>query len=149
MKVGDIYYQQMEKPDRDYNNAQDAEKEYRAMINMFPDSPLIPRAKQKLRDVQEVLAERETQIGALLREPRKLPGRHCPPADGGRHLSAVLQERPGAAGDWRRLCGRSAHRADRPEPYLARSASACTRCMRTKRRRLCQGDHALSHGAAR
>ena len=63
MKVGDIYYQQMEKPDRDYNNAQDAEKEYRAMINMFPDSPLIPRAKQKLRDVQEVLAERETQIG--------------------------------------------------------------------------------------
>ena len=63
MKVGDIYYEQMEKPDRDYNNAQDAEKEYRTMINMFPDSPLIPRAKQKLRDVQEVLAERETQIG--------------------------------------------------------------------------------------
>ena len=63
MKVGDIYYQQMEKPDRDYNNAQDAEREYRTMINMFPDSPLIPRAKQKLRDVQEVLAERETQVG--------------------------------------------------------------------------------------
>ena len=63
MKVGDIYYQQMEKPDRDFNNAENAEKEYRNMINMFPDSPLIPRAKQKLRDVQEVLAERETQIG--------------------------------------------------------------------------------------
>lgn len=63
MKVGDIYYQQMEKPDRDYTNALNAEKEYRAMINMFPDSPLIPRAKQKLRDVQEVLAEREAQIG--------------------------------------------------------------------------------------
>jgi outer membrane protein assembly factor BamD len=63
MKVGDIYYQQMEKPDRDYTNAQNAEREYRAMINMFPDSPLVPRAKQKLRDVQEVLAERETQIG--------------------------------------------------------------------------------------
>jgi outer membrane protein assembly factor BamD len=63
MKVGDIYYQQMEKPDRDYLNAQNAEREYRAMINMFPDSSLIPRAKQKLRDVQEVLAERETQIG--------------------------------------------------------------------------------------
>ncbi len=63
MKVGDIYYQQMEKPDRDFNNAENAEKEYRNMINMFPDSPLIPHAKQKLRDVQEVLAERETQIG--------------------------------------------------------------------------------------
>jgi outer membrane protein assembly factor BamD len=63
MKVGDIYYQQMEKPDRDFNNALNAEKEYRAMINMFPDSTLIPRAKQKLRDVQEVLAEREADIG--------------------------------------------------------------------------------------
>ncbi len=63
MKVADIYYDQMEKPDRDYTNTQRAEQEYRAMINQFPDSTLVPRAKQKLRDVQEVLAERETQIG--------------------------------------------------------------------------------------
>jgi len=63
MKVADIYYQQMEKPDRDFTNAQQAEQQYRIMINQFPDSTLVPRAKQKLRDVQEVLAERETQIG--------------------------------------------------------------------------------------
>ena len=63
MKVGDIYYQQMEKPDRDPQDAENAEKEYRNMINMFPDSTLVPRAKQKLRDVQEVLAEREAEIG--------------------------------------------------------------------------------------
>jgi outer membrane protein assembly factor BamD len=63
MKVADIYYQQMEKPDRDFSNVQRAEQEYRNMINQFPDSSLVPRAKQKLRDVQEVLAERETAIG--------------------------------------------------------------------------------------
>jgi outer membrane protein assembly factor BamD len=63
MKVADIYYQQMEKPDRDYTDVQRAEQEYRIMINTYPDSTLVPRAKQKLRDVQEVLAERETQIG--------------------------------------------------------------------------------------
>ena len=63
MKVGDIYYSEMEKPDRDYTNVLDAEKEYREMINMYPDSTLLPRAKQRLRDVQEVLAEREMQIG--------------------------------------------------------------------------------------
>jgi len=63
MKVADIYYAQMEKPDRDFNNAQQAERVYREMINMYPDSSLLPRAKQKLRDVQEVLAEREAQIG--------------------------------------------------------------------------------------
>jgi outer membrane protein assembly factor BamD len=71
MKVADIYYQQMEKPDRDYNNTQRAEIEYRAMINQFPDSTLVPRAKQRLRDVQEVLAEREAQIG-LYYESREM-----------------------------------------------------------------------------
>jgi outer membrane protein assembly factor BamD len=63
MKVAEIYYQQMEKPDRDYTNALQAETEYRNMINMYPDSTLVPQAKQRLRDVQEVLAEREAQIG--------------------------------------------------------------------------------------
>src|SRR5277367_5323267 len=35
MKVADIYYEQMEKPDRDFTNAQQAEREYREMVNMF------------------------------------------------------------------------------------------------------------------
>jgi outer membrane protein assembly factor BamD len=73
MKVGDIYYSEMEKPDRDYTNALNAEKEYREMLNMFPDSTLIPRAKQKLRDVQEVLAERETQIGLYYASKESYP----------------------------------------------------------------------------
>jgi len=63
MKVGDIYFQQMEKPDRDPANAIHAEQEYRTMLEQFPDSPLIPRAKQKLREVQEVLAQRQFEIG--------------------------------------------------------------------------------------
>src|SRR6201993_2506168 len=73
MKVADIYYQQMEKPDRDFNNALRAEQEYRNMINQFPDSALVPRAKQKLRDVQEVLAERETQIGLYYESRENYP----------------------------------------------------------------------------
>jgi len=63
MKVGDIYFQQMEKPDRDPQNAVHAEQEYRTMLEQFPDSPLIPRAKQRLREVQEVLAQRQYEIG--------------------------------------------------------------------------------------
>lgn len=63
MKVGDIYFQQMQKPDRDPQNAEAAEREYRTMLEQFPDSPLIPRAKQRLRDVQEVLAQRQYEIG--------------------------------------------------------------------------------------
>jgi outer membrane protein assembly factor BamD len=65
MKVADIYYMQMEKPDRDFNNVVKAEQEYRNMINQYPDSTLIPRAKQKLREVQEVMADREFEIGSF------------------------------------------------------------------------------------
>ncbi len=65
MKVADIYYMQMEKPDRDPKNAEQAEREYRTMIQQFPDSTFVPRAKQRLREVQEVLAERQFQIGSF------------------------------------------------------------------------------------
>ena len=65
MRVGDIYFQQMDKPDRDYANTTHAEEEYRLMMQQFPDSPLVPQAKQRLREVQETLASREADIAAF------------------------------------------------------------------------------------
>ena len=38
MRVGDIYFRQMDKPDRDYSNTTHAEEEYRLMLQQFPDS---------------------------------------------------------------------------------------------------------------
>src|SRR3954462_10823480 len=63
LKVANIHYKQMEKPDRDYTHAKRAEDEYKQLIQQFPDSKLVPDAKQRLREVQEVLAEREYRIG--------------------------------------------------------------------------------------
>jgi outer membrane protein assembly factor BamD len=63
MRVGDIYFRQMDKPDRDYTKATHAEEEYRLMLEQFPESSLVPQARQRLREVQEVLAEREAEIG--------------------------------------------------------------------------------------
>jgi len=63
LKVANIHYKQMEKPDRDYTHAKRAEDEYKQLIQQFPDSQLVPQAKQRLREVQEVLAEREYRIG--------------------------------------------------------------------------------------
>ena len=63
LKIANIHYQQMEKPDRDFTHAMRAEDEYRQLINQFPDSKLLPEAKQRLLEVQEVLAEREFRIG--------------------------------------------------------------------------------------
>jgi outer membrane protein assembly factor BamD len=63
LKVANIHYEQMEKPDRDFTHAVRAEEEYRSLIQDYPDSKLVPRAKQRLREVQEVLADREFDIG--------------------------------------------------------------------------------------
>src|SRR5438309_3310246 len=63
LKIANMHYKQMEKPDRDYTHAMRAEDEYRQLIQQFPDSKLLPEAKQHLREVQEVLAERQFRVG--------------------------------------------------------------------------------------
>jgi outer membrane protein assembly factor BamD len=62
LKIATMHYKEMEKPDRDYAEVQRASEEYKALIQQYPDSPLVPQAKQKLREVQEVLAERQFRI---------------------------------------------------------------------------------------
>lgn len=62
LKIANMHYKQMEKPDRDFAQAQRAADEYRALIQQYPDSPLVPQAKQRLREVHEVLAERQFRI---------------------------------------------------------------------------------------
>lgn len=63
LKVANIHYKQMEKPDRDFTHAKRAEDEYKQLILQFPDSKLVPEARERLMQVQEVLAEREFRIG--------------------------------------------------------------------------------------
>ncbi|HJX01476.1 MAG TPA: outer membrane protein assembly factor BamD [Terriglobales bacterium] len=63
LKIANMHYKEMEKPDRDYTHAMRAEDEYRQLIQQFSDSKLVPEAKQRLREVQEVLAERQYRIG--------------------------------------------------------------------------------------
>ena len=64
MRIGDIYFRQMDRPDRDYAKAVHAEEEYRRMLTDYPAAPkaLVVQAKQRLRDVQEILATRESEI---------------------------------------------------------------------------------------
>jgi outer membrane protein assembly factor BamD len=65
MRVGDIYFRQMDKPNRDYSNIVKAEAAYRQVLQQFPYSTLVPRAKQRLREVQETLASRESDIASF------------------------------------------------------------------------------------
>src|SRR5213080_3496106 len=63
LKIALTHLRRMEKPDRDRTQAQLAESELKAMIENYPDSPLLDEAKQKLRAVQEVVADGVFKIG--------------------------------------------------------------------------------------
>src|ERR1700678_2755335 len=64
LKIANIQYQQMEKADRDYTHAKRAEDEYRNLIMQYPDNAkLVAEGKKRLLEVQEVLADREFDIG--------------------------------------------------------------------------------------
>jgi len=62
MQVGKAHFKRMEKPDRDRSAARMAEEEFQIFLQKYPDSALAPEAKQRLREVQEVLAEGDFRI---------------------------------------------------------------------------------------
>jgi outer membrane protein assembly factor BamD len=64
MRIAMTHYNQMEKPDRDATQAKAAEREFKAFLDEFPDSPLRDEAGQKLRNVQEVLAEGNLRVAS-------------------------------------------------------------------------------------
>ncbi len=63
IQVAMTHYKQMEKPDRDRTEAKAAEEEFQTFLAKYPKDPLVPKAEQHLRDVQEVLAEGDFRIG--------------------------------------------------------------------------------------
>jgi outer membrane protein assembly factor BamD len=63
IQVAMTHYKEMEKPDRDRTEAKAAEEEFQTFLQKYPKDPLVPKAQQHLRDVQEVLAEGDFRIG--------------------------------------------------------------------------------------
>lgn len=73
MKVCDIHYKQMEKPDRDPGHVLRAEEECRQLLTAFPNSRFAPGAAQRLRDIQEVISEAEFRVGAFYHQKGSFP----------------------------------------------------------------------------
>jgi outer membrane protein assembly factor BamD len=63
IQVAMTHYKEMEKPDRDRSEARAAEEEFQTFLAKYPNDPLVPKAMQHLRVVQEVLAEGDFRIG--------------------------------------------------------------------------------------
>jgi outer membrane protein assembly factor BamD len=64
-KICRMQYQQMEKADRDAVHALRAEDECRNLLVQFPNSKFAPEAQQMLRNIQEVLADKEFKVGVF------------------------------------------------------------------------------------
>lgn len=62
-QVANAHYRQMDKPDRDRTQALAAEDEFQTFLQKYPKDPLAAQAEQKLRNVQEELAEGEYRVG--------------------------------------------------------------------------------------
>jgi len=62
MQVAMAHYRMMEKPDRDKTQAENAEDEFQTFLLKYPQSPLVPKAEQNLRDVQEILADSQFRV---------------------------------------------------------------------------------------
>jgi outer membrane protein assembly factor BamD len=63
LQVANAHYHQMAKPDRDRSECKAAEEEYQTFLLKYPKDPLAPKAEQKLRDVQEIIAEGDYRVG--------------------------------------------------------------------------------------
>src|SRR5271155_126474 len=62
MQIGMAHFKMMEKADRDRAQAQMAEDEFQTMLLNYPQSPLTADAAQRLREVQEVLADGDFRV---------------------------------------------------------------------------------------
>jgi outer membrane protein assembly factor BamD len=61
-RAGMCHFRLMGKADRDQTEAGEAAQEFQEFLLKFPDSPLMPVVKDRLREVQEVLAEGDYKI---------------------------------------------------------------------------------------
>jgi outer membrane protein assembly factor BamD len=62
MQVAMANYNEMAKADRDNTHTKMAEEEFQTFLQKYPKDPLAPNAEQRLREVQEVLAEGQFRI---------------------------------------------------------------------------------------
>jgi outer membrane protein assembly factor BamD len=72
-RVCDIHYRQMDKPDRDTNQALRAQEECKELLIHYPNSKYAPQAQQRLRDIQEVLAQAEFNVGDFYHQRGSFP----------------------------------------------------------------------------
>ncbi len=62
-KIGSCYFEEIETPDRDVTPARDAREAFKSLIENYPNCSYVAEAKQKIKDIDNVLAAHEIKIG--------------------------------------------------------------------------------------
>jgi outer membrane protein assembly factor BamD len=62
MQVAMANYNEMAKADRDNTHSRAAEEEFQTFLTKYPKDPLAPQAQQRLREVQEIIADGQYRI---------------------------------------------------------------------------------------
>jgi outer membrane protein assembly factor BamD len=86
-KICQIHYKQMDKSDRDPDQALRAEQECKQLIVQFPNSKFAPQAEQMLREIQETLGEAEMKVGDFYHHKGSL-------ASAANRLGGVVEQYP-------------------------------------------------------
>jgi outer membrane protein assembly factor BamD len=73
LKICDIHYKQMEKPDRDTDQALRTKQECQEVLTHYPNSKFAKETQQKLREAEEVLAMNEFNVGEFYHSRGSFP----------------------------------------------------------------------------
>jgi len=65
MQIAMVHYRRMDRSDRDHTEAQLAEQEFQTFLQKYPDSPLVAQSTQRLREIQEALADSDFRIASF------------------------------------------------------------------------------------
>ncbi|MGH9357177.1 MAG: outer membrane protein assembly factor BamD [Terriglobia bacterium] len=72
-RAGMCHFRLIGTADRDPTEAQDAELEFKQFLLKYPANPLMPEVKDRLREVQEILARGEYEIAAFYYQRQAYP----------------------------------------------------------------------------
>jgi outer membrane protein assembly factor BamD len=74
LKLGMAHFRQMRHPQRDQTETKEAVKEFEAFVARYPNSSLMPEAKQRLREARDRLSESDYLVGFFYYRQKWYPG---------------------------------------------------------------------------
>ena len=90
-KLAMSYFEQMRAADRDQTATKEALEEFQVFFDRFPESPLVPEAKQRWREARDRLSEHNFVVGRLYYRIQNYAGAVS-------RFQEVLKEDPGYTG---------------------------------------------------